>query len=163
MRQGRILSSAPQISLIRSFTMIGANPFLALANAEHSVIMAMPRRSVTGKRTGIPIRLELDELRSLRWPSCPPTLTERLLGLQHQHSPMFSNMRSWAGNVAFIACGTKAQPLIQRDRRHHVIGTTFYSMTVVWLMITLGALLVICGGYLHLASDFKLARFRNKK
>ena len=108
--------------MVRSFTIISARPFLSLAHAEHSVIIGMSRRSVTGKRTGIIIRLELDELRSLRWPSCPPTLTERSLGLQHQHSPMFSNMRSWAGKVAFIARGTKAQPLIQRDCRHHVIG-----------------------------------------
>ena len=45
----------------------------------------------------------------------------------------------------------------------HVVGTTLYSMTVVWLMINLGALLVIFGGYLFISSDFKLRRFHNKK
>ena len=45
----------------------------------------------------------------------------------------------------------------------HVVGTTLYSMTVVWLMITLGALLVIFGGYLFISSDFKQRGFHNKK
>ena len=64
------------------------------------------------------------------------------------------------GAVSALSCGLG---LYGYQADGHVIGTTFYSMTVVWLMITLGALLVICGGYLYLASEFKLARFHNKK
>ena len=45
----------------------------------------------------------------------------------------------------------------------HVVGTTLYSMTVVWLRITLGALLVIFGGYWHISSDLKLRGFHTKK
>ena len=49
----------------------------------------------------------------------------------------------------------------QADGR--VVGTTLYSMTVVWLMITLGALLIIFGGHLYISSDLKLRGFHTKK
>ena len=64
------------------------------------------------------------------------------------------------GVVGTLPCGFG---LYGYEADGHVIGTTFYSMTIVWLMITLGALLVICGGYLHVSLGFKLHRFHNKK
>ena len=45
----------------------------------------------------------------------------------------------------------------------HVAFTDLQSMPIVWLMLTLGVLLFILGGYLYISSDLKLRGFNTKK
>ena len=44
-----------------------------------------------------------------------------------------------------------------------VAFTDLQSMPIVWLMLTLGVLLFILGGYLYISSDLKLRGFNTKK